>query len=94
MAIAEETQGTQGAVINEAPVEIIYLDDYIKLGIKNKSFCLKIPKRFVRGSRDVMTLRDFVSDVYKAGFSDCADKLMNPDKNNKVSGAVKSPFLD
>ena len=76
MAI-EETQGKQGAIISEAPVEVIYFEDDIEFGIKNHTSILRVPKRFIRGSRDVMTLKNFVGDVYKAGFSDCADKLMN-----------------
>ena len=78
MAIVEAI-GTQGLVTLTTPVEVIYLDDEIKFGLKDRNFSLKVPKRFIRGSRDVMVLKDFLESVYKAGFSDGAIKaLLNP----------------
>lgn len=86
------TEGKQGLVTFTTPVEVKLIKNKIRVELKGHTFFLQWNADFI-DTNEIEIIKNFVELVYKAGFSDCADKIMNPVKNN-VNGAVKSPFLD
>jgi hypothetical protein len=86
------TEGTQGSVTLTTPVEVKLIKNKIRIELKGHTFFLQKNADFI-DTNEIEIIKNFVELVYKAGFSDCADKMMNPVKN-KINSGVKSPFSD